>query len=34
MMVAWAKMVVIRTEKEENSKTILEINWIMVTESR
>lgn len=33
-MVAWAKMVVIRTEKEENSKTILEINWIMVTESR
>ena len=34
MMVAWAKMVEIRTEKEENSKTILEINWIMVTESR
>lgn len=34
MMVVWVKMVVIRIEKEENLKIILEINWIMVIESR
>ena len=33
-MVAWAKMVKIKTEKEENAKAIFEINLMIVTERR